>query len=250
LLSQGIDVLHLCDGEFNIPGHHAYKVCEEFIRRSFGNRLRWYTYMSIVPFDEKLAAAMKKAGCVGIDFTTDSASPVMLKTYGHRYLPKDIASAVRLCKENGITVMLDLLLGGPGETPETVAETINFIKEIGPDCVGAPLGVRIYPGTKVAAMVYDEGNLETNPNIKRKYEGAVDFFKPTFYISALLGERPARLVKDLIDGDRRFFEPMEESAAADKTDHNYNANMELAEAIRKGARGAYWDILRRIKIKA
>ena len=250
LLSQGIDVLHLCDGEFNIPGHHAYRVCEEFIRRRFGQRLRWYTYMSIVPFDKELAAAMKRAGCVGIDFTTDSASPVMLKTYGQRYLPKDIAFAVRLCKENGVTVMLDLLLGGPGETPETAAETISFIKEIGPDCAGAPLGVRIYPGTKIAQIVAAEGDLEKNPNIRRNYEGEVDFFKPTFYISSLLGDRPARLVKDLIDGDRRFFEPMEESAAADKTDHNYNANMELAEAIRKGARGAYWDILRRIKIKA
>jgi len=248
LLTQGIDVLHLCDGEFNIPGHHAYRVCEEFIKRGFGQKLRWYTYMSIVPFDAKLAAAMKEAGCVGIDFTTDSASPVMLKTYGQRYLPKDIATAVRLCKENGITVMLDLLLGGPGETPETVAETIRFVKEIGPDCAGAPLGMRIYPGTKVAAMVYAEGDLETNPNIKRKYEGAVDFFKPTFYISALLGDRPARLIKDLIGGDRRFFEPMEESAA-EKTDHNYNANMELTEAISTGARGAYWDILRSMKLR-
>lgn len=247
LLAQGINVLHICDGEFNIPGHHASAVCEEFIRRSFGDRLRWYTYMSIVPFDAKLAAAMRKAGCVGIDFTTDSASPVMLKTYRHRYSQKDIASAVQLCRENGITVMMDLLLGGPGETPQTLAETINFIKEIGPDCAGAPLGMRIYPGTKVADMVTAEGPLETNPNIKREYDGPVDFFKPTFYISSLLGARPAKLVKDLIAGDRRFFEPMEESTPEDKTDHNYNDNTALVNAIAKGARGAYWDILRKLR---
>jgi len=150
---------------------------------------------------------------------------------------------------------LSFVLGGPGETPETVAETIKFIKEIGPDCVGAPLGVRIYPGTKVAAMVCAEGDLEKNPNIRRKYEGAVDFFKPTFYISSLLGNGPARLVKDLIAGDKRFFEPMDEATpedlsavrAVDKSDHNYNANMELVEAIGKGARGAYWDILRKLR---
>lgn len=247
LLAQGINVLHLCDGEFNIPGHHASAVCEEFIRRSFGDRLRWYTYMSIVPFDAKLAAAMKKAGCVGIDFTTDSASPAMLKTYGHRYSQKDIASAVRLCRENGITVMMDLLLGGPGETPQTLAETIGFIKEIDPDCVGAPLGMRIYPGTKAAGMVAAEGPLETNPSIKRKYDGPVDFFKPTFYISSLLGNRPAKLVKDLTAGDKRFFEPIEESSPQDKTDHNYNDNTALVNAIAKGARGAYWDILRKIR---
>jgi len=29
LLSQGIDVLHLCDSEFNVPRNHAYTICEE-----------------------------------------------------------------------------------------------------------------------------------------------------------------------------------------------------------------------------
>jgi hypothetical protein len=30
-------------------------------------------------------------------------------------------------------------------------------------------------------------------------------------------------------------------------DHNYNDNTELVEAIKKGARGAYWHILRRLR---
>jgi hypothetical protein len=37
---------------------------------------------------------------------------------------------------------------------------------------------------------------------------------------------------------------MEERVGADATDHNYNDNTDLVEAIRHGARGAYWDILR------
>ena len=50
-------------------------------------------------------------------------------------------------------VMLDLLLGGPGETCQTVAESIDFVKQIGPDCAGAALGIRIYPGTAMAQIV-------------------------------------------------------------------------------------------------
>ena len=45
LLTKGIDVLHLCDSEFNIPRSHAQAICEEFIRRGLGKRLGWYTYM-------------------------------------------------------------------------------------------------------------------------------------------------------------------------------------------------------------
>ncbi|MFH1369767.1 MAG: radical SAM protein [Planctomycetota bacterium] len=246
LLAQGIDVLHICDSEFNIPGKHALAVCEEFIRRGLGRRLKWYTYMAVVPFDAELASAMRKAGCVGIDFTGDSAAPVILKTYRQTHTAEDLASTVRLCRENRIKVMIDLLLGGPGETPQTAKQTIDFIKQINPDCAGAPLGVRIYPGTEMVNVMAKEGPPETNPNIHRKYTGPVDLFRPTFYISHLLGERPARLVKDLIAGDKRFFEPIDEADSA-LTDHNYNDNTELVNAIKAGARGAYWHILHNLR---
>jgi hypothetical protein len=146
--------------------------------------------------------------------------------------------------------MIDLLLGGPGETPETVSHTIDFIKQIDPDCAGAPLGVRIYPDTEMANIVESEGPLETNPSIRRKYAGPVDFFQPTFYISNKLGLQAAQFINDLIGGDKRFFPPTPEVFPEDgrpAVDHNYNDNIELVEAIKAGARGAYWDILRQIR---
>ena len=175
LLAKGINILHLCDSEFNIPREHGYAVCEEFIRRGLGKKLRWYAYMAVVPFDKQLAKAMSKAGCVGIDFTGDSACNSMLRTYRQNHRKDDLALAVRLCRDNGIKVMIDLLLGGPGETTETVAHTIDFIKQIDPDCVGVALGIRIYPGTQLARIITAEGHLETNPNIHKKYDGPVGF---------------------------------------------------------------------------
>jgi hypothetical protein len=248
LLAQGIDVLHTCDAEFNIPRRHALAVCEELIRRSLGWKVRWYAYLAVVPFDAELAAAMRNAGCVGINFTGDSASDLMLSTYRQPHRSKDLAAAVRLCRENGMKVMIDLLLGGPGETPQTVAETIHFLKQIDPDCVGASLGVRLCPGTDmVDTLTKREGPILANPGLRRKYAGPLDFFQPTFYISPALGPAPARLIKGLIAGDPRFFEPMAEQPGAEATDHNYNDNTELVEAIRRGARGAYWDILRQLR---
>ena len=217
------------------------------MRRGLGAKVRWYTYLAVTPFDAELAAAMKRAGCVGINFTGDSAHAAMLATYRQPHRAADLEQAVQLCRDNGIKVMIDLLLGGPGETPETVATTIDFVKRIDPDCAGASLGIRIYPGTAMVEAVRSEGPLETNPALRRKYTGAFDFFQPTFYISSHLGSEPARLVKDLIAGDERFFEPMAEQAEADATDHNYNDNTELTEAIRNGARGAYWDILHQFR---
>ena len=249
LLSQRIDVFHLCDSEFNIPRSHAYAVCEEFNKHSLGNKIRWYAYMSPTPFDEDLAQKMSKAGCAGIDFTGDSACPSMLTTYQQPHNKEDLASAVRLCRLYNIAVMIDLLLGGPGETSKTVQETIEFIKKINPDCAGAALGIRIYPNTGMEKIVAEELNTGTDCNIHRKYTGPIDFFQPTFYISRALGERPAELVQDLIDGDERFFEPTAETEGTitekdDAANYNYNQNLPLIQAIQKGARGAYWDILR------
>jgi len=253
LLSQGIDVFHLCDSEFNIPRSHAYSVCEEFNKHSLGNRIRWYTYMSPTPFDEELAQKMSQAGCAGIDFTGDSACPSMLKTYQQLHNKEDLALSVRLCRLHNIAVMIDLLLGGPGETPQTVQETIDFIKKINPDCAGAALGIRIYPNTGMEKIVAEELNVGTDCNIHRKYTGPIDLFKPTFYISKALGERPAELVQDLIDGDERFFEPTAETDGkttekGETANYNYNQNLPLIQAIQKGARGAYWDILRQSPI--
>jgi radical SAM superfamily enzyme YgiQ (UPF0313 family) len=244
LLAQGIDVLHTCDAEFNLPRSHALAVCEEFIRRSLGDKVRWYTYLAVKPFDAEMAAAMKKAGCVGINFTGDSADAGMLRRYRQTHRREDLEKAVRLCRAGGIKVMIDLMLGGPGETPETLATTIDFIKQIGPDCAGTSLGIHIYPGTDIVQTILDEGPMELNSAIRRKYTGKIDLFKPTFYISKELGPHPARVVKDLIAGDERFFEPTEETPGADATDHNYNDNTALVDAIAQGARGAYWDILR------
>jgi radical SAM superfamily enzyme YgiQ (UPF0313 family) len=252
LLSQGIDVLHLCDSEFNVPRNHAHAVCEEFNRRSLGDKVRWYAYLSPTPFDADLANLMARAGCVGIDFTGDSGSESMLRTYRQQHSKEDLATAVILCRLNKIAVMIDLMLGGPGETPQTARETIDFIKKIGPDCAGAALGIRVYPGTAMEQIVAEELRDQTNGNIRRKYKGPINLLEPTFYISETLGEHPAELIRDLIAGDRRFFEPAVETLnqateSSDAANYNYNENLLLTQAIRDGARGAYWDILRRMR---
>jgi len=40
LVAQGIDHLHTCDSEFNLPPEHAIAVCEEFERRRLGDKVR------------------------------------------------------------------------------------------------------------------------------------------------------------------------------------------------------------------
>jgi radical SAM superfamily enzyme YgiQ (UPF0313 family) len=228
LLDQGIDHLHTCDGEFNLPASHALEVCAEIVRRGLGERLRWYAYCAPTPFSPALARAMRAAGCVGINFGTDSGDEGMLRRLERGFTPGDIANATRWSKEAGLAVMLDLLLGSPGETRESLARTIELVKRADPDRAGVSVGVRLYPGTKLAREVGIDG---------------WDPLEPAFFLDPAVAPFVFSLLDTLIGNDPRFlfFDPSKPGR-----NYNYNANERLARAIQQGHRGAYWDILRRL----
>lgn len=244
LLDQGIDCYHLCDSEFNIPLRHALDVCTEIIESGLGDSIRWYTYASPVPFTDELAELMVRAGCVGIDFGADSGDDRVLGSLGRDFTCQDVRSTAEICHRHGITFMYDLLIGGPSETRESVAQTIGLMKEIEPHRVGVSVGVRIYNGTELGRMVLRGGLSESNPALYGRIADNEDLLYPVYYISPEVGLEIVDYISDLIQGDPRFFH-----ASRDQLDgnYNYNENAVLVDAIRAGYRGAYWDILRRVQ---
>jgi radical SAM superfamily enzyme YgiQ (UPF0313 family) len=243
LLGQEIDHFHLCDSEFNVPTEHAFAVCEELSRRNLGERARWYTYATPAGFTVELARAMRGAGCVGIDFGADSGDDRTLAALGRDFNSSDLGETAEACRGAGLVFMYDLLLGGPEETRESAARTIELMKQISPDRVGVSLGVRVYPGTKLSGEIRREGPIAENPNLRGVVEGNADLLKPVYYCSSGLGEEPEEYVASLVGGDQRFFFP---TSAAGTEAYNYSDNERLVDAIRRGYRGAYWDILRRL----
>jgi len=241
LLAQGIENIHICDSEFNYPYEHAHAICREIIDRGLGSRLRWYAYCSAVPFDEELAQLFLQSGCAGVNFGVDSASDRMLKTLGRDYSSEDVARTAEICRRESLVFMYDLLLGGPGETRDSLKETIEAMKCMLPHRVGASLGVRVYPNTKLAKMILQQGPIETNLNLHGKRDRM--FLAPVFYLSSELGNDASQYLEALIGRDERF---MFMAANASSNNYNYNANTVLVDAIRGGYRGAFWDILRRL----
>ncbi len=244
LWSQGIDHFHTCDSEFNIPTEHAKDVCREIIAAGLGGRVRWYAYCSAAPFDDELADLMKRAGCAGIDFGADSGSDAVLSRLGRHFTRDDVVRTADLCHRHGITFMYDLLIGGPGETKQTIRETIDLMKHIDADCVGLSVGVRIYEGTPLAAFVSRQMAAGSDAGIYGAKTGNPGFLMPVFYISPEVGTEIVDYVRQLVAGDERFFVPGTEPT---ESNYNYSDNEVLVRAVASGARGAYWDILRRIR---
>jgi radical SAM superfamily enzyme YgiQ (UPF0313 family) len=241
LLEIGIDYFHFCDSEFNLPPDHAEAVCREITGRGLGSKVRWYAYCSPAPFNEEMALLFKKTGCAGINFGVDSATDEMLSILGRDFTVEDLERTAQICHRHGIVFMYDLLLGGPGETRDSLRTTVETMKRLSPSRVGASIGVRIFPETRLAAMVRKQGPIGKNPNL----HGAIDdnFFAPVFYLSSSLGKDAPEYLASLVTGDERFFVM---SGEVTDQNYNYNENTLLISAIRDGYRGAFWDILRRL----
>ncbi len=238
LADLGIGCFHFCDSEFNVGLEHAEELCARLIADRRLNNIIWYAYAAPRPFPARLAKRMRQAGCAGINFGADHGNKKILENLGKDYGPRDITAAVQTASDAGMAVMADLLLGGPGETADTIAQTIQFAKSLPAAAIGANMGIRIYPGTALAALVQKEGFSDQNANLHGVIAGNQTMLKPVFYLSSKAGKGIAQKIGRLVGGDRRF---MFMSRAPDS--YNYNQNQALVQAIKKGKRGAYWHIL-------
>ncbi len=236
LQQQGVSWLHLCDSEFNLPLRHAKDVCRAIINKGLGDKVRWYCYCAPLPFDRELARLMKPAGCAGINFGVDSLCDDQLHRLGKIHSLKDVSQLIRLLHAERLNYMFDLLIGGPGETAETVEITINKAREFDVPLVGLATGVRVYPHTPLGKAIADglvkEG---LHPDTGEDPE------QPFFYLSPSLGDDAVTVINQLVADEPRF---LVLSAPAEKGSYNYADDEVLSQRIEQGARGAYWDIIR------
>jgi radical SAM superfamily enzyme YgiQ (UPF0313 family) len=237
LLDQGINWFHLCDSEFNLPLSHAKEVCQAIIDDGLGDLINWYCYSSPVPFDRELANLMKRAGCAGVNFGADSICDEQLRRLGRRHTVNDIQKLAQILKEQDLNYIVDLLVGGPGETEETIRATIQQVRQLDLPLAGIAAGLRVYPDTPLS-------NAINNGTLRGKLFPGADCAadEPLFYLSPHLTVESLSLVNELIGDDPRFLflaSPNEEGS------YNYADDDALAQLIEQGARGAYWDIIRR-----
>ncbi len=144
-----------------------------------------------------------------------------------------------------MAVMIDLLIGGPGETAHSARDSIALAKTSNPSYAGITLGVRVYPGSELADDVATQCTMDRNPALWGETTANQDLLKPVFYLSPQLGtpRQAASFLEETIGGDKRFFF----GGSGDAGDYDYDDNQLLVDAIAGGARGAYWDILRQLR---
>ena len=158
--SSGFRDIEFVDNVFNAPYDHALAVCEALIRSKHRARLQSIE-LNPVSFDQRLLSTMGRAGFVGIGLTVESASDPVLKGLRKGFTSSDVHAAADVVKHNRLPCLWIFLLGGPGETRDTVRETLRFAEKfIRPqDAAFFSIGIRMYPGTELETIARRQGVL-------------------------------------------------------------------------------------------
>ena len=159
------------DNTFNLPAEYARDLCRAFIDAELN--VSWTCIVYPYKIDEALIADMARAGCVEVALGFESGSPAILKSMRKRFSPYDVRQAAELFKKHSIKLNGYMLLGGPGETCDTVLESLAFADSLPLDFLKLTAGIRIYPDTELARIAIFEGVIAADN----------DLLLPQFYLA-------------------------------------------------------------------
>lgn len=121
-------MVSFCDNNFNVPNEHAQAICQEIIDRNLD--VAWGTG-TIKPLDltDDVLRLFKDSGCGYLSLSVESASARMLKNMRRGCSVEDIKQSLSSLSRSDIPFSVSLMFGAPGETPETISETLSVIDE-------------------------------------------------------------------------------------------------------------------------
>ena len=153
-VEAGFDHFFFVDNTFNLPIAYAKTLCDQIAAAALP--IRWRAILYPWKIDEALVEKMAKAGCVEVSFGFESGSREILRSMNKRFQPEEVRRISGILKKHGIHRMGFLLLGGPGETRETVRESLAFADSLDLESVKVTAGIRIYPHTALAQIALSE----------------------------------------------------------------------------------------------
>ena len=159
----GIHQFYFVDNTFNLPPSHAKEICRKLIER--GLNITWWSILYPEQVDEELVELMDKAGCEQVSIGFESGSERILNNMNKRFTPKGVRLISEMLSHHGIRRMGFLLLGSPGETRESVEESLVFADSLKMEAMKITVGVRIYPHTSLAKIAVEDGVISPHDNL-------------------------------------------------------------------------------------
>lgn len=137
------------DDSFAVGKRRVHELCGAIA--GIGVPVWWTCTAHPSHLDREVLAAMKAAGCAGIDIGMESADPEMLLAIGKGVTVERVLDVLRWSRDLGIHTVVNLMFAWPGETDAQLDATIQFLERAAPIAGGFNArGVVVpYPGTQI-----------------------------------------------------------------------------------------------------
>jgi radical SAM superfamily enzyme YgiQ (UPF0313 family) len=152
-----MDYLLIKDDSFTLNKRRIKEFCAALMKRHAG--LRWHCMCRVDTVNYDVLSIMKDAGLNDVFFGIESGNDQILKNAGKGVTTADNRKAVEAADSLGIRTYGAFILGLPGDTAETIQQTIEFACSLPLTMAGFSILIP-YPGTKVFEDYYpfDESN--------------------------------------------------------------------------------------------
>ncbi len=127
--AAGFSTVSFCGAEFLSPLEKSRAVFEAIAAAALPIEIWAYARLDLVSYQPWIADSMDRANFRFIQFGMESGDRGILKAMNKNYDPGRMAVGARLLRERGIEVYASLVLGYPGETAETLGNTLAVLAE-------------------------------------------------------------------------------------------------------------------------
>lgn len=171
LQEKGARYIFIADSVFNADYDHSMAVARAFRRE--GMTLPWGAFFSPTRPPDGYYEGLAEAGLAHCEFGTETLCDTQLQRYGKPFRVADVVAAHGSTRRAGVHIAHYLLLGGPGEDPRTLEETMNRMEDLDKAVFFVFCGIRIFPHTPLFALAREEGQIGPDQ----------DLLTPVFYRS-------------------------------------------------------------------
>ena len=151
LLALGFTRINIADDLFPASKKRVRAFCDEIIRR--GLCFTWSAFARVDTVSEDVLGLMRRAGCDAVSFGIESGNPEMLKRIKKGITLDQARHAVSLCRKVGMLAHASFMVGLPGETVETLRDSLSFAAEL--DIAHGYHFLAPFPGTAIREHIDD-----------------------------------------------------------------------------------------------
>lgn len=159
------------DSVFNDDDGAYITLLEEMARRNVN--VPWTGFFKPKGLNDDIISLMKQTGLVAVEIGSDAACDTTLRKMGKGFSFQEIIECNDLFARHEVATSHFFMMGGPGETEETVAEGIGNITNLKKCVVFIFMGIRVLPNTALERIALNEGVISPDE----------DLLKPVYYIS-------------------------------------------------------------------